>query len=126
MKYVNFIRSREIEAITDFIDELENGTGGDFDGFDYWEIKDHQKFRGQLNSYRAQQIANFFGKNINKQKLIKYSKPRDYKYSLTNKEIHEWLNTYKISIYQYMDLAIKVSTKHERRLNKKLLKLIDR
>lgn len=50
--------------------ELDNGTDGDFDGFPKFGIKYSQKMRGRINSYRAQKIAKYLGKNISKGHLV--------------------------------------------------------
>lgn len=50
--------------------ELDNGTGGDFDGFSKFGIKYSGQMQGRINSYRAQKIAKYLGKNISKGHLI--------------------------------------------------------
>ena len=75
MSKVNSLRSQVTKAMIDLLDELEEGTGGDYHGFDEWDIKRSIIIKGQLNSYRAQKIAQFLGRTISKQKLLKYAKP---------------------------------------------------
>nr|WP_181716904.1 hypothetical protein [Psychrobacter sp.]QJS05165.1 hypothetical protein [Psychrobacter sp.] len=113
MKKVNHLRSQKTVAIVDLLDELEEGTGGDFDGFGAWDIKNYQGLKGQLNSYRAQKIAQFLGRNISKQKLSKYSKPKDYAYSLTSKDIAEWLEDNKEGLLRYSDFNMQFMTSIE-------------
>ncbi len=110
MKAVNKLRSEVTTAIIYLLDELEDGTGGDYHGFDEWGIKDHRKLKGQLNSYRAQKIAQFLGRTINKQKLSKYSKPKEYEYSLTNQDIGQWLESNKNALIKYSSFNIGVMT----------------
>ncbi|WP_201565996.1 hypothetical protein [Psychrobacter sp. CMS30] len=111
MKKVNYLRSQETMAIVDLLDELEKGTGGDYEGFGFWDIKGYQGLKGQLNSYRAQKIAQFLGRTISKQKLLKYAKPKDYVYSLTNKDIAEWLEDNKEGLLSYSDFNMQFMTR---------------
>ena len=96
------------------LDELDEGKGGDYSGFSEWNISNHQKLKGQLNSYRAQKIAQFLGKNISKQKLLKYVKPKDYIYLLSNKELDGWLDNNSRGLHRYLSFDIQVMTKGER------------
>ena len=114
MKKVNTLRSEVTTAMIYLLDELEDGTGGDYDGFDEWGIEGHQKLKGQLNSYRAQKIAQFLGRTINKQKLTKYSKPKGYEYSLTNQDINQWLENNKNVLIKYSSFNIGVMTNGKR------------
>lgn len=114
MKKVNHLRSEVTRAILDLLDELEEGTGGDYEGFDHWDIRFHKELKGQLNSYRAQKIARFLGKNISKQRLLKYAKPKGYIYSLTNKDITEWLEFNKNELLEYSDFSIQIMTYGQR------------
>lgn len=114
MSRVNDLRSKVTSAMLYLLDELEEGTGGDYDGFTEWDIKDHQELKGQLNSYRAQKIAQFLGRTISKQKLLKYAKPKGYEYSLTNKDISNWLESNKDALLKYSSFNIGVMTNGHR------------
>ncbi|AWT50281.1 hypothetical protein DLE54_11660 (plasmid) [Psychrobacter sp. YP14] len=114
MSRVNDLRSKVTRAMVSLLDELEEGTGGDYDGFTEWDIKDHQELKGQLNSYRAQKIAQFLGRTISKQKLLKYAKPKGYEYSLTNKDISNWLESNKDALLKYSSFNIAVMTNGHR------------
>ena len=114
MSRVNDLRSKVTRAMVSLLDELEEGTGGDYDGFTEWDIKDHQELKGQLNSYRAQKIAQFLGRTISKQKLLKYAKPKGYEYSLTNKDISNWLESNKDALLEYSSFNIAVMTNGHR------------
>lgn len=114
MSRVNDLRSKVTRAMVSLLDELEEGTGGDYDGFTEWDIKDHQELKGQLNSYRAQKIAQFLGRTISKQKLLKYAKPKGYEYSLTNKDISNWLESNKDALLKYSSFNIGVMTNGHR------------
>lgn len=110
MNKVNTLRSKVTRAIIDVLDELEEGTQGDYYGFDEWDIKKSIIIKGQLNSYRAQNIAQFLGRTISKQKLLKYAKPKGYIYSLTNQDITDWLEANKIGLLKYSTFNIQVMT----------------
>lgn len=110
MKKVNTIRSEVTTAMIYLLDELEEGTGGDYQGFDSWDIKEAYKLKGQLNSYRAQKIAQFLGRTISKQKLLKYAKPKGYVYSLSNQEITQWLKDNQHALLKYSAFNIGVMT----------------
>ena len=110
MKKVNTLRSEVTTAMIYLLDELEDGTGGDYDGFNSWGIKEAYKLKGQLNSYRAQKIAQFLGKTISKQKLLKYAKPKGYVYSLSNQEITQWLKDNQHALLKYSAFNIGVMT----------------
>ena len=111
MSKVNSLRSQVTKAMIDLLDELEEGTGGDYHGFDEWDIKRSIIIKGQLNSYRAQKIAQFLGRTISKQKLLKYAKPEGYMYSLTNQDITNWLEDNKVGLLKYSTFNIQVMTK---------------
>lgn len=114
MSRVNDLRSKVTRAMISLLDELEEGTGGDYDGFTEWDIKNDQELKGQLNSYRAQKIAQFLGRTISKQKLLKYAKPKGYEYSLTNKDISNWLESNKDALLKYSSFNIAVMTNGHR------------
>ena len=114
MKKVNSLRSEVTSAMMYLLDELENGTGGDYHGFDDWGIKEAYKLKGQLNSYRAQNIAQFLGRTISKQKLLKYTKPKEYVYSLSNKDIAQWLKDNQGPLLKYSAFNTGVMTNGQR------------
>ena len=114
MKKINFLRTEVTNAMIYLLDELEEGTGGDYDGFQCWDIKESDKLQGQLNSYRAQKISKFLGKNISKQKLLKYAKPKGYIYSLSNLDIDQWLEDNKDALLKYSAFNTGVMTSGQR------------
>lgn len=114
MKKVNTLRSDTTTAMIYLLDELEDGTGGDYQGFNSWDIKEAHKLKGQLNSYRAQNIAQFLGRTISKQKLLKYAKPRGYVYSLSNQDIVQWLKDNQDALLKYSAFNIGVMTGGQR------------
>ena len=70
MRRVSATRTAEVQAMLALLAELDNGTGGDFDGFSKFGIKYSQQMKRRINSYRAQKIAKYLGKNISKGHLI--------------------------------------------------------
>ena len=114
MKKVNTLRSEVTTAMIYLLDELEDGTGGDYQGFDSWDIKEAYKLKGQLNSYRAQKISQFLGKTISKQKLLKYAKPKGYVYALSNQDITQWLEDNQHALLKYSSFNIGVMTDGQR------------
>ena len=110
MRMVNDVRSKVTVAVIALLDELENGTGGDYFGFSSYGIKNHQQLKGQLNSYRAQKIAQFLGRTISKQKLLKYTKPKGYVYILTNQDINNWLKDNYLALLDYSSFNMAVMT----------------
>lgn len=70
MKRVSVTRSAEVQAMLALLTDLDNGTDGDFDGFEKFGIQYSQQMRGRINSYRAQKIAKYLGKNISKGHLV--------------------------------------------------------
>ena len=114
MRKVNTLRSEVTTAMIYLLDELEDGTGGDYDGFDSWDIKEAYKLEGQLNSYRAQKIAQFLGRTISKQRLLKYAKPKGYVYILSNQDITRWLKDNQKALLRYSAFNIGVMTAGKR------------
>lgn len=92
MRGVNIQRSAEVAAMIDFLSDLDNGTGGDYDGFDSFGIKLSQQLKGQINAYRARKIALLLGKNLNKNHLKRFIKGHGYNYSMTAKEVDNFVN----------------------------------
>lgn len=70
MKRVNATRSAEVQAMLALLAELDNGTDGDFDGFAKFGIQYSGQMQGRINSYGAQKIAKYLGKNISKGHLV--------------------------------------------------------
>ena len=70
MRRVSATRTAEVQAMLALLAELDNGTGGDFDGFSKFGIQYSGQMQGRINSYRAQKIAKYLGKNISKGHLV--------------------------------------------------------
>ncbi len=114
MKKVNTLRSEVTTAMIYLLDELEDGTGGDYYGFDNWGVKEAYQLKGQLNSYRAQKISQSLGRTISKQRLLKYAKPKGYVYTLSNQDITQWLKDNQEALLKYSTFNIEVTTTGQR------------
>lgn len=114
MKKVNTLRSKVITAMLYLLDELEDGTGGDYYGFEAWGVKEAYQLKGQLNSYRAQKISQSLGRTISKQRLLKYAKPKGYVYTLSNQDITQWLKDNQEALLKYSTFNIEVTTGGQR------------
>lgn len=70
MKRISATRSAEVKAMLFLLTELDLGDGADL-GLDHCGVMQYR-----INSYRAQKISKFLGKNISKSHLVKFSKDR--------------------------------------------------
>lgn len=104
MKRVNAVRSAKTAAIIDFLLALESGEG-DYGGFIEFNI--NKINIGQLNSYRANKIANHFNKNISKKYLSIFSKDANYTYQLANADIANYLKKYDKELRFYLNFYIQ-------------------
>ena len=93
MKRINKLRSAEVTAMLDFLIALDNGSDGDFDGFNSFNIESSELLKGQINSYRAEKIAKLLGKTVSKKHLKILSKPVGYNYLMTSKEVDKFVNS---------------------------------
>jgi len=108
MKRVNIQRSAEVAAMIDFLSDLDNGTGGDYDGFDSFGIESSVQLRGQINSYRAGKIAKLLGKNLNKNHLKRFIKKDCHNYSMTAKDVDDFVNSNLEGFMKYWDFSKSV------------------
>lgn len=104
MKRVNAVRSAKTTAMIDFLSALESGEG-DYGGFNSFNIETIRS--GQLNSYRANKILNYFDKSISKKHLAIFSKDVNYSYQLTNADIADYLKKYDRELRFYLDFYIQ-------------------
>ena len=104
MKRVNAVRSAKTAAMIDFLSALESGEG-DYGGFNSFNIETIRS--GQLNSYRANKILNYFDKSISKKHLAIFSKDVNYSYQLTNGDIADYLKKYDRELRFYLDFYIQ-------------------
>lgn len=104
MKRVNAVRSAKTAAMIEFLSALESGEGG-YGGFNSFNIKTIKS--GQINSYRANKILNYFDKSISKKHLAIFSKDVNYSYQLTNTDIADYLKKYDRELRFYLDFYIQ-------------------
>ena len=105
MRRVNIQRSAEVAAMIDFLSDLDDGTGGDYDGFDSFGIELSQQLKGQINAYRAGKIAQLLGKNLNKNHLKRFIKRDCYNYSLTAKDVDNFVNSNLEGFMEYWNFS---------------------
>ncbi len=93
MKRVNKLRSAEVTAMLDLLGELDNGTHGDFGGFDSFGIESSRQLKGQINSYRAEKLSKLLGKSVSKMHLIGFAKNANYDYSMTSQDFNRFIDS---------------------------------
>lgn len=104
IKRVNAVRSAKTAATIDFLSALESGEG-DYGGFGEFNII--RMNTGQLNSYRANKILNYFNKSISKKHLAIFSKDANYSYQLTNADIANYLKKHDKELRFYLNFYIQ-------------------
>lgn len=104
IKKVNIAKTAEVEAMLKLLDELDNGSGGDFGGFEDFGIIGFRMMEGRINSYRAQKIAKYLGKNISKSHLVKFSKDRETLSKKDLRDIIEKGEPNKITVNGFIDM----------------------
>lgn len=77
MKRISTIRTTEVNTMLSLLTDLDEGKDGDYMGFRECGIAYTAEMKGRINSYRAQKIARFLGKNISKSHLVKFSKNKE-------------------------------------------------
>lgn len=77
MKRLSIARTTEVNTMLNLLMDLDEGTDGDYMGFEESRIAYVAEMKGRINSYRAQKIARFLGKNISKSHLVKFSKNKE-------------------------------------------------
>lgn len=88
MQRYNAIRSAHVEAMINMINDIDHGA---------YElrslgVRDSYRLEGQVNSYRAMQIAQYFNVNVSKSKLTQFSKSKDNEYRLTASELINYID----------------------------------
>jgi hypothetical protein len=115
---VNAVRSAEVKAMLDLLRELDNGTGGDFGGFDEFGFKYERAMKGRINSYRAQKIAVFLDKNISKSHLVQFSKDKHVLIEKDKLEVFnksgEYIAISNITIKEFIDINKEALLKYWR------------
>lgn len=88
MQRYNALRSARVEAMLEMLNAIDHGapelevlTGKE----------DNYILENELNSYRAMKVAQYFGVNVSKGKLTRFSKPKNHHYKLTAKLLMEYI-----------------------------------
>ena len=75
MQLYNALRSARVEGMIDMINTIDYGCSE----LDVLGVYDGYRLERQINSYRAMKIAQYFGVNVSKGKLTRFSKPKKKK-----------------------------------------------
>lgn len=88
MQRYNAIRSARVEAMLKMLNAIDYGAPE----LEYLTGReDNYILEDQLNSYRAMKIAQYFGVNVSKGKLTRFSKPKEHHYQLTTKNLMDYI-----------------------------------
>lgn len=100
MQRYNALRSARVNAMLEMLNAIDHGapelevlTGKD----------DNYILEDQLNSYRAMKIAQYFGVNVSKGKLTRFSKPKDQHFNLTAKHLMDYIEENYDSFQNYWE-----------------------
>ena len=99
MQRYNAIRSARVEAMIDMINDIDHGA---------YElaslgVRDSYRLEGQINSYRAMQVAQYFNVNVSKSKLTQFSKPKDNEYRFTASELINYIDEHFDAFINYWE-----------------------
>lgn len=100
MQRYNALRSARVEAMLEMLNAIDHGapelevlTGKE----------DNYILENELNSYRAMKVAQYFGVNVSKGKLTRFSKPKDHHYNLTAKHLIEYIEENHDAFFNYWE-----------------------
>jgi len=99
MQKYNAVRSAHVEAMIEFLKDL------DFGGTELCQlgINDGYMLEHQINSYRAMKIAEYFGVKVSKGKLTQFSKPDDHQYNFTASQLMNYINEHNDELMNYWE-----------------------
>ena len=88
MQQYNALRSARVEGMINMINAIDYGCNelnvlGVYDGY---------RLERQINSYRAMKIAQYFGVNVSKSKLTRFSKSKDHHYDFSTSELIDYIS----------------------------------
>jgi hypothetical protein len=115
MKRISIARTTEVNTMLSLLMDLDEGKNGDYMGFQESRIVYRAEMKGRINSYRAQKIARFLGKNISKSHLVKFSKNKEEIKKLdmeldNSKKIHSHFSMFgdrKITVDEFLEINEK-------------------
>jgi len=100
MQRYNALRSARVEAMLEMLNAIDHGapelevlTGKE----------DNYILENELNSYRAMKVAQYFGVNVSKGKLTRFSKSKDHHYNLTTKHLIEYIEENHDAFFNYWE-----------------------
>ncbi|MCC3309451.1 hypothetical protein [Psychrobacter sanguinis] len=100
MQRYNALRSARVEAMLEMLNAIDHGAPE----LEYLTGKeDNHLMEDQLNSYRAMKVAQYFGVNVSKGKLTRFSKPKDHHYSLTSKQLIDYIEENHDAFFNYWE-----------------------
>lgn len=99
MQRYNAIRSSRVHGMIDMINTIDHG-GNELDVLG---VYDGYRLEGEVNSYRAMQIAQYFNVNVSKSKLTQFSKPKDHRYDFTASELMDYIRQHDDAFLNYWE-----------------------
>ena len=99
MQRYNAIRSARVKAMLDMINTIDHGAHE----IKVLGVSDGYILEGQVNSYRAMQIAQYFGVNVSKSKLMQFSKPKDHQYDFTATQLMDYISEHYGAFINYWE-----------------------
>lgn len=99
MQRYNAIRSARVEAMINMINDIDHGAYE----LGSLGIRDSYRLEGEVNSYRAMQIAQYFNVNVSKGKLTQFSKPKDHQYRFTASELINYIDEHFDAFINYWE-----------------------
>lgn len=99
MQLYNALRSARVEGMIDMINTIDYGCSE----LDVLGVYDGYRLDRQINSYRAMKIAQYFGVNVSKGKLTRFSKPKDHHYDLSTSQLMDYISEHYDAFLNYWE-----------------------
>ncbi len=110
MQRYNAVRSARVEAMIEFLKDLDFGCTE----LCQLGIEDGYRLEREVNSYRAMQIAKYFGVNVSKGKLIQFSKPKDHQYDFTATQLMDYISQHNDELMNYWEWFVQPAIRRAR------------
>ena len=111
MQRYNAVRSARVEAMIEFLKDLDFGCTE----LCQLGIEDGYRLEREVNSYRAMQIARYFGVNVSKGKLIQFSKPKDHQYDFTATQLMDYISQHNDELMNYWEWFVQPAIREARK-----------
>ena len=110
MQRYNAVRSARVEAMIEFLKDI------DFGGTELCQlgIEDGYRLEREVNSYRAMQIARYFGVNVSKSKLTQFSKPKGHRYDFTAAQLMGYISEHYDELMNYWEWFVQPAIRKAR------------